>query len=121
MISNKMEKIKQELASLCMKSGYQPSFTLRVTRNVNIVKGPPHRKEDIKYSHTGHSESRTTATCLTSDTAFIQINVCLGTEHSQPQHMQEEEEQEEQSLFPEKSSYPFLMFSQRTSGPFPTA
>lgn len=83
MISNKREKIKQELASLCIKSGYQRSFTLRVTRNVNVVKGPPHRKEDIKSSHTGHSESRITATCLMPDIAFIQINVCLRTEHSQ--------------------------------------
>lgn len=59
MISNKREKIKQELASLCIKSGYQPGFTLGVTRNVNVVKGPPHRKEDIASSRTGHPEHRT--------------------------------------------------------------
>lgn len=51
MISNKREKIKQKLASLCIKSGYQSRFTLRVTRNVNIIKGPPQSlisKEDSK-------------------------------------------------------------------------
>lgn len=84
MISNKREKIKQELTSLCIKSGYQPSFTLRVTRNVNVVTGPPHHKEDMESSHTGHTESRTTATCLTPDVAFIQVSVCFRTEHSQP-------------------------------------
>lgn len=101
MISNKREKIKPELASLCIKSGYQASSTLRVTRNVNVVKGPPHHKELIQSSHTGHSESRTTATCLTAGAALIQTNVCLGSEHSQPQRTQEGE-QEEESLFPEK-------------------
>lgn len=43
--------MKQKLASLCIKSGYQPSLTLRVIRNVNIIKGPPQsliNKEDIK-------------------------------------------------------------------------
>lgn len=41
MNSNKSKKIKQKLASLCIKSGYQPGFTLRVSRNVNTIKGPP--------------------------------------------------------------------------------
>lgn len=121
MISNKREKIKQELASLCIKSGYQASSTPQVTRNVNVVKGPPHHKEVIKSSYRGHSESRTTATCLTPDVALIQTNVCLRSEHSQSQCIQKEGEQQEESLFPEKPSWPFLMFSQRMPGPLPTA
>lgn len=55
MISNKREKIKQKLASLCIKSGYQSRFTLRVIKNktlrVNIIKGPTQisiSKEDNK-------------------------------------------------------------------------
>lgn len=51
MNSNKSEKIKQKLASLCIKSGYQPGFTLRVSRNVNTIKGPPQSsicKEDLE-------------------------------------------------------------------------
>lgn len=122
MISNKRKKIKQELASLCIKSGYQPSLTLRVTRHVNVVKGPPHRKEYIKSSHAGHSGSKTTATCLMPDVAFTQTNVCRRIEHPQAQHTRKEGVQEEESLSPEKStSCPFLLFSQSTSGSFHSA
>lgn len=121
MISNKRKKIKLELASLCIKSGYQPSFTLRVTRHVNVVKGPPQRKEYSRSSHTGCSGSRMTAICLTPDVAFTQINVCRRIEHSEAQHTQKEGAQEEERLSPEKSSCPLLLISQGTSGSFPSA
>lgn len=115
MISNKREKIKQELASLCIKSGYQPGFTLRVTRNANVVKGPPHRKEDIKSSRTGHPEHR--ALCTRGG---LYPNKCLMGLSVLSHSTQGRRESRRRKASPQKS-HParFTCSSQRPSGLFP--